>query len=162
MSPNKYVPHVYVLPEDDANSQMVNGFLLWPTLNHRVIRVMHPCGGWSKVIDAFIENHVADMRSYPERRLVLIVDFDDVADRFDSVKDTIPPDLLDRVFVIGVQDNPETLRQCIAMSFETIGKELARDCAHNTNVLWGHPQLNHNSTELHRMIRNIKPFLFSM
>jgi hypothetical protein len=28
MSVNKYHPHVLVLPEDDANRQLANGFLL--------------------------------------------------------------------------------------------------------------------------------------
>jgi hypothetical protein len=28
MSVNKYLPHVLVLPEDDANRQMANGFFL--------------------------------------------------------------------------------------------------------------------------------------
>ena len=34
---NKYLPHVYVLPEDDANRQIVNGFFLNPYLKTNAI-----------------------------------------------------------------------------------------------------------------------------
>jgi hypothetical protein len=36
MSANKYKPHVVVLPEDDANRQLANGFL-----THPVVPVTH-------------------------------------------------------------------------------------------------------------------------
>jgi hypothetical protein len=33
MSPNQYKPHILVLPEDDANRQIANGFIQSPNLN---------------------------------------------------------------------------------------------------------------------------------
>lgn len=47
MSINKYKAHLLVLPEDDANRQMANGFILDPNLNERVIQVLPPVGGWN-------------------------------------------------------------------------------------------------------------------
>lgn len=35
MSVNKYSPHVLVLPEDKANSEIANGFLLHPFIKER-------------------------------------------------------------------------------------------------------------------------------
>lgn len=42
-----------MLPEDDANRQIANGFLLNPNLNIRAIRILTPSGGWLKAIDSF-------------------------------------------------------------------------------------------------------------
>ena len=42
MSVNVYNPHVLVLPEDDANRQIANGFLLEPSIKHRNIQVLTP------------------------------------------------------------------------------------------------------------------------
>jgi hypothetical protein len=48
VSVNVFKPHVLVLPEDDANRQIVNGFLLDPSLNLRAIQALpiaKVCGG---------------------------------------------------------------------------------------------------------------------
>jgi hypothetical protein len=53
-SANKYAPHVLVLPEDDANSDIANGFVLHVALDSRAIQVLRCAGGWAKVRDAFL------------------------------------------------------------------------------------------------------------
>ena len=59
MSANKNKLHVLVLPEDDANRQMLNGFLLeFPT---RQIQGLPVAGGWKKVLSQFNSNEVAGM-----------------------------------------------------------------------------------------------------
>lgn len=55
---NKYLPNVYVLPEDDANRQIVNGFLLNPDLKTNAIKLLPNVGGWQKVVDAFKDVHI--------------------------------------------------------------------------------------------------------
>jgi hypothetical protein len=45
MSVNRYQPHVLVLPEDDANRQMANGFLLDQYLSTRKIQVLEEVDG---------------------------------------------------------------------------------------------------------------------
>ena len=46
---NKYLPHIHVLAEDDANRQIVNGFLL--ELNdNRAVKVLPLAGGWTKAV----------------------------------------------------------------------------------------------------------------
>ncbi|MTJ55420.1 hypothetical protein FJR38_23460 [Anabaena sp. UHCC 0253] len=66
-----------------------------------------------------------------------------------------------RVFVLGVQSNPESLKRDIQKNFETIGESLATDCVENNHKLWEHHLLIHNKPELERMILSVKPFLFS-
>lgn len=46
MSVNAYADHVLVLPEDDANRELTNGFLQEPALNPRAIQVLPVAHGW--------------------------------------------------------------------------------------------------------------------
>jgi len=50
MSVNRHSPHVYVLPEDDANRQIANGFLLDPSIVDYRIRVLEEAGGWKETL----------------------------------------------------------------------------------------------------------------
>lgn len=163
MTVNKYQDHILVLPEDDANRQIVIGFILNSNvINERAIQVLPIANGWGKVVDNFQDNHVSEMRRLPKRMMVLLIDFDeDYDNRFKYVKDRIPDDLENRVFVIGVLSEPEKLRSDIRKSFENIGETLAKDCPDKTNELWGHDLLKHNKMELDRMILFVKPFLFN-
>lgn len=160
MSVNKHKPHLFVLPEDDANRQIANGFLLCPSLNGRAIQVLSSCGGWSKVLDFFTTEHVPAMRQYQERRIVLLIDLDDKDNRLSCVAGQIPGELKERVFILGVKSDPEELRKNIGETLENIGKTLAQECFDNANRVWGHDLLKDNKSELDRMILKIKPFLF--
>jgi len=161
MSVNKYLPHVLVLPEDKADADMANGFLLHPQLNERSIQVLPPARGWRAVAEKFRRDYVSTMRQYSGRRMVLLIDFDEKDDRFEVISQQIPDDLKNRVFILGVADEPETLRKSLGKSFESIGETLAANCSDNTDGLWGHDFLRHNKTELERMISSVKPFIFN-
>ncbi len=161
MSVNNYRPHILVLPEDSANSEIANGFLLNPDLNERLIQVLPFVRGWMTVINKFMDDHAPKMRLYPERMIVLLIDFDEQEDRLAYVEQKIPSDLKDRVFVLGVLSEPEQLRSDIKKSFEEIGETLATDCSDNTDQLWSHDLLKHNKIELGRMVTAVKPFLFN-
>jgi hypothetical protein len=168
MGVNKYQPHLLVLPEDDANRQIANGFILNSTINEPTVQILPIAHGWVKVVDSFKDNHIAEMRRLPNRMIVLLMDFDLRGDRLSYVKNQIPSDLKDRVFVLGVLSEPEDLKG-IKNKFETIGtgklenigETLAQDCADSTNEFWGHDLLKHNKAELDRMSLSVKPFLFS-
>jgi hypothetical protein len=70
MSLNRRRPHVFVLPEDDANRNLANGFVLDVT-NARQIRILPGVGGWRHVAEIFNSDHVHEMRKYPDRFMVL-------------------------------------------------------------------------------------------
>ncbi len=161
MSVNKYQPHIIVLPEDCANSEMANGFWLHPRLNGRLMQVLPFVRGWKTVVEKFTDDFVPTMRQYPNRKIVLLIDFDQDENRLDYVKQQIPEDLNDRVFILGVLSEPEDLKRNLRKSFEEIGETLATDCSDHTDELWNHDLLKHNKTELDRMISSVKPFLFS-
>lgn len=162
MGASKYKPHILVLPEDDANRQIANGFVLDPNLNERVIQILPSAGGWSKVLNEFKTIHVSHMKQYPERRIVLIMDFDDMPqDRLGKLQAEVPEELTDRVFILGVLSEPEKLKANIRKSYEDIGKSLSHECSDNIQILWRHDLLKHNENELYRMVKFIKPFLFN-
>ena len=54
MGVNKALPHVHVLPEDDANRQLALGFFLEisPQRSSQ-IKILPVAGGWTKVRDSF-------------------------------------------------------------------------------------------------------------
>ncbi len=157
---NRYQPHLLVIPEDDANRQIANGFLQEVTVNQRRIQVLDEVGGWHNVIGSFLSNRYLEMQIYKERHVLLILDFDNDPTRFATVRSQIPPEVEDRVYILGSHSTPEPLRKDLG-SFETIGLRLAQACRNSTNDGWEHRLLAHNSPEVARMRMQVRPFLFS-
>jgi len=162
MSADKHQPHVLVLPEDDANRQLAKGFLLDQSFSARRIQVLRVAGGWKKVLDRFESDHIGGMERYPDRLMVLLIDFHGDKDRVTYAKKIIPERLIDRVFVLGVLTEPEDLRKAGFGNYETIGLALAQDCRDETDTTWGHDLLRHNSTEIGRLRDRVRPFLFEI
>jgi hypothetical protein len=158
MAVNKYLPHIFILPEDDANRQLAIGFNL--KVPSRQLQVLTEAGGWARVRDTFVSDHIKGMEKFPQRHMVLVVDFDDNPGRLDQVKQGIPDHLHDRVFVIGSLSTPEALRQAGLGSYETIGSALAGDCRDGVAVTWEHELLQHNESELARLRESICDVLF--
>jgi hypothetical protein len=139
MSVNNHVRHVLVLPEDDANRQLANGFQLDHALDTRRMQVLGVAGGWVKVVDSFKEEHIPVMDRNANRYMVLLIDCDKRGDRLDKVRAEIPERLKERVFVLGAWTKPEELRQALGPY----------------DVL-----LRHNAGELERLREHVRPILF--
>lgn len=160
MSVNRYQPHVFVLPEDRANSQLANGFLLDEALVPRKMQVLEEAGGWAEVLKRFRSDHVRGMDACPGRFMVLLIDFDGQEDRLDRARAVIPDHLKDRVFVLGAWTEPEALRAALG-DYETIGKALAKDCREGTDTTWEHNLLRHNASEIGRLRERVRRILFA-
>jgi hypothetical protein len=161
MGVNREKPHVFVLPEDDANHQLATGFALG--LDQLVggrFKVLPVARGWIRVLDLFLSDHVAGMRIYPEGFMILLVDFDGDGARLQNVHARIPSDLVDRVFVLGSWLEPQDLTRSGLGSYEEIGLSLAQDCSQRTNVIWDHSLLRHNADELARLRQQVQRILF--
>lgn len=156
---NSMVPHVLVLPEDDANRQLANGFQLDHSLDTRRMQILEVAGGWLEVLKRFKEDHVAEMKLNTNRHMVLLIDFDRRENRLQEITAEIPAQLNERVFVLGTWSEPERLRQALG-SYEKIGKALAKDCRDNSNDTWAHDLLKHNAGELERLRQRVRPILF--
>lgn len=161
MSANSYRPHLHVLPEDDANRQLANGFCRDVGLITRSMQVLPAAGGWVKALEQFEAEHVGGMVKYPNRHMLLLIDFDGRLERLADAKARIPGQVADRVFVLGVLTQPEELKSAMATSYEEIGMALAQDCREGTDVTWGHDLLRHNADEIERLRHTMRPFLFA-
>ncbi len=161
MMVNRYHPHVLVLPEDDANRQMANGFVLGldPSVIAR-IQILEEAGGWGEVLKRFVSVHVGRMNRFTGQHVVLLIDFDGSRDRLRIAQDRIPKHLIDRVFVLGVLTEPEALKGAGFGPYETIGREMAKDCRERTDTIWTHELLRHNSNEIERLRQHVRPILF--
>jgi len=159
MSVNRHQPHVFVLPEDDANRQMANGFTLHWSLIPRRMQVLEEAGGWLQVLERFKTDQVVGMSQFADRFVILLIDFDGREDRIQAVRAEIPEPLRNRVFVLGTLTQPEELRQALG-TYETIGLAMAKDCQEGTNATWSHRLLSHNAVELDRLRSQVSPFLF--
>lgn len=161
MSVNKYREHVFVIPEDRANEQVANGFILQDQIDLRRIQVLPCADGWPGVREKLVAEYVEYLRSNEKGHVVLIVDFDgQYPTRREAFCEVTPDDVADRVFVIGVRDNPEATRQIFGRSFEEIGLSLAADCSTGANEVWGHEHFLHNEPDLIRLKQIVGPFLF--
>jgi len=159
MSVNKYQPHVYVIPEDDANRQLANGFAL--EVQHiRQLKLLSPAGGWLSLCEKFRSEHIVEMRRFPQRHVVLLLDFDDQSDRRDRVMKDVPDDIKNRVFVLGAKSEPEALKQAGLGHFEEIGIQLALECRDGIIDLWSHDLLQHNASEIVRLRETVREILF--
>jgi len=160
VSVNKYKPHVLVLPEDDANRQLANGFILHPDLPARTIQVLEEVGGWLVVLTRFLDDHVAEMECNANRFMILLIDFDADPNRLQHAKGRIPAHLADRVFLFGAWSEPEALRRALAGTYEQIGRKLADDCHEGADNTWRHELLRHNAVEIDRLRASVRPILF--
>ena len=160
---NRYDDHLLILPEDKANELIANGFIEHQSVADRRVMVLERARGWEPAVEIFERDLAQTMRNYPKRFLLLVIDFDHRGDRRDYVETKIPPDLRDRVFVLGTWSEPERLKADLnGRSFEAIGKALADDCYRGTDTLWSHPLLEHNKAELARLREQVRPFLFDL
>ncbi|MEA5419480.1 hypothetical protein VB712_09600 [Spirulina sp. CCNP1310] len=162
MSSNNYLPHLVILPEDEADAKIAHGFTLNLQINQRAIQVLPYAGGWKVVVGKFIKDHATKMRQYLERRFLLLIDFDkQLQNRLPYIQNQIPENVRDRVFILGVFSKPEKLGSALGKKLESIGEEIADNCEQNSNQFWQHDLLKHNQAELERMIADVKPFLFA-
>ena len=100
------------------------------------------------------------MTKYPDRNIVIVIDFDGDVDRLKGLHDRIPSELEDRVFILGIASNAEDLKRAFGVSFENIGKNLAIDCHEDSTKFWGHELLEVNALEVSRLREYIDPILF--
>ncbi len=149
-----------MLPEDDANTRLANAFHKYVDWNrYHQMQVLPEAGGWMEVLKRFNKDEVQGMDRWPDRFMLLLIDFDDKQDRLDTAKAEIPARLIDRVFILGTLSEPEDLRAEIG-DYDVIGSALAKDCREETDATWAHPLLQHNTSELDRLRQNVRPILF--
>jgi hypothetical protein len=123
---NKYKDHLYIIPEDDRDRQIADGFVLHHAVDVRWVQVMALAGGWSNVLKTFQVEYIQILLNYPNAHVVMHFDFDGhIEERRNEFEQAIPDEFKDRVFVIGAKDNHETLKKGLNTGFEEIGTSFA-------------------------------------
>jgi hypothetical protein len=161
VSSNLYQDHLIVVPEDRPYRKIAKGFEgAVPTRGARRIQVMPEAGGWLEAVKQ-VETDLHKLRRYPERRLVLLIDFDGDANRRLYVEDRIPQEVKDRVFLLGSFEEAEDLTPGLGHP-ESIGGQVGRACEASHDGPWGHELLRHNATELDRLSTFARSLLFGI
>jgi hypothetical protein len=111
------------------------------------------------VLERFNSDELKGMEAWPQRFMILLMDFDGREDRLDRAKATISKSVADRVFVLGAWTYPEALKADLG-SYEQIGSAMADDCRNEANDIWGHSLLQHNASELERLRQLVRSVLF--
>jgi len=159
---NRYLPHVYIIPEDDRDRQLADGFIFYDQVNALRVQVMPPPGGWARVLNTFKDEYIRRLRGDLMGHVVMLIDFDgDYTNRRKEFEDAIPDDLKNRVFVVGSKETPELLKRAMAKNYEQIGAMLAEDCFDNTVHNWNHDHLIHNEPDRRQLVDIVKPILFA-
>lgn len=117
-------------------------------------------GGWLNVVSQCASEHVRELARNPERYVLLLLDFDEDADRLHRVREQIPAMVADRVFVLGCWSEPERLKQKLGGTLEGIGQTLAGECRNGSGEVWKHALLAQSAGELVRLRAQVRPFLF--
>jgi hypothetical protein len=156
---NKYLPHIQIFPEDDANRDIVQALLLEIGAKTSRYKVFPTQKGWIHVLDNFAAYAVTGMRTFPQRYVVLIIDLDDKAARLAEAQKKIPLDLADRVFIFGCLSEPERLKVDFG-NFDAVGEALGKSCLDQGKPSWGHPLLKVNLPELTRFREVLCPHIF--
>lgn len=150
MSINIYREHVIVVPEDEADRQLANGFEQHHSVRHRTIQIMPIAGGWPALFDLFRKEYASYVRKYPKAHIVLIVDFDDDIEsrlrQYDRVLSEFPDRAVweNRVYLLGATKDPEQLSSHLKLTKTQIGLQLAEECERGEFDLWNHELLAHN------------------
>lgn len=165
MSANKYKPHLNVLCEDEINQDIMRGFLLGYqsydfSIPSKINIIPTVAGGWSNVVGSF-ESHWKDyLAKHQNAYLLMLIDFDENIERIDEIKQKIPQELKDRVFILGCFDEPEDLKSDahqamskhrFSVNNESIGKVLFLECKDDKLELWQSEHLKHNLQEIERL-----------
>lgn len=157
---NKYNSHLWIIPEDEEDAQIIRGFLLNHNINQRKVQLRPLANGWPKAVE-LINN--MELSKYQGRHLVLVIDFDnDFSNRFEEIQGKIDNDIKNRVYILGAKKEPKNLKNSLKKNLETIGKDIAAECENNSHDWLTDEMLKHNKAEIIRLEQDVKPFLFEI
>lgn len=162
MAANRYAPHLYVIPEDDANRQIAVGFEKDYRIKPRSIQIIGPAGGWKKALEKLSDDYYRILESNHNSRVLVIIDCDGDAERISRALGEVPAHLRGRVFIVGTMSEPEVLKKTFNTTLEKIGQAIADECFDENVKLWNHEQLIHNSSEVERLKRDLFSIVFDI
>ena len=151
MAANKHIPHLYVIPEDDANRQMAVGFEKDDRIRARAIQIVAPAGGWVKALEKLEVDYFTLLRSNQNSHVLVLIDCDAKSNRINNAFAKVPSEIKERVFILGTLNEPEVLKRSLNTPLEKIGELIIEECFDANQKIWQHEQLKHNATEVARL-----------
>jgi hypothetical protein len=158
MAVNYRRAHLVVLSEDDATRSLAVGF---SDRASGPIEIRKPAGGWPNVLEQFKQVYVGHLNRYADAHVLMLIDFDrKFPTRLAYFQEQIPTNLADRVYILGAEDEAETLKREERLHLGPLGAQLADECRHQKHVHWLCPQLVQNQPEIARLNAAVRRFLF--
>jgi hypothetical protein len=162
MSANKHKPHLIVIPEDEHDAEICRGFHD-ELLGIRQFQVEPPAGGWLQASASGTNvARTIGLSGNANCHLLIVVDFDNQnpTSRLEEIKTEFSVAAKERLFVLGLRDEPSNMQERFGCSRFQLGQKLAEACRNDDQTLWEHEQLAHNAEELGRLRSAVRPFLF--
>ncbi len=157
---NKYQFALLVVPEDQANKDLVIGARdSQPNTIQNKIRIEPVPGGRDEVWTATIHDYLPRLERYERWHLVLVIDHDaDVPKIQQHFDELIPQSLKSRVWVLGCRSEPESCRSRLGRPgpLRELGSELFNSCMTQLSPLWDHNELNHNKAQLESLRKTLQ------
>ena len=166
MSVNKYKKHVMVYAEDEATKQLAESFLNDDGFDLRRV-TLQKCQGWKDAVERAKRDGQLDKG---ERRAVVLIDLDGASTRVTDIKNAVPADLQERIFIIGWTGCIEQLKinaNCRGIGFQKLGEQLAADFRGSCAGIWTNqafvqmhePDTKTGASECQRLRQHVLPLI---
>lgn len=158
---NKFKPHLFIVPEDDADRQIAVGFQMHLEAKGEM-QIVDVARGWLKVVGVIKDEYVPLLKNNLNSHVLGIIDCDKDADRIAGQLENFPEDIRNRIFLLGVNENPQEFKRSAKMHFAEIGEKLADECYKDELDLWNHEMLSYSSSEALRAKDVLRELVFGL
>jgi len=150
---DKFKPHLFIVPEDDADRQIAVGFQMHLEAKGEM-QIVDVARGWLKVVGVIKDEYVPLLKNNLNSHVLGIIDCDKDADRIAEQLENFPEDIRNRIFLLGVRS--------AKMHFAEIGEKLADECYKDELDLWNHEMLSYSSSEALRAKDVLRELVFGL
>ena len=158
---NKFKPHLFIVPEDDADRQIAVGFQMHLEAKGEM-QIVDVARGWLKVVGVIKDEYVPLLKNNLNSHVLGIIDCDKDVDRIAEQLENFPEDIRNRIFLLGVNENPQEFKRSAKMHFAEIGEKLADECYKDELDLWNHEMLSYSSSEALRAKDVLRELVFGL
>lgn len=153
MSVNRYEPYLIVLCEDNAYKDIFLGFEI---SEHPQISLKPVYQGFDDILFQLTNPNSMtskELKRYNKSYVLALTDADldsQSESNIKKLKDSIPNEYKDRVFVMGSKYEAENIKRAIIGKgkWKGVSQELEKSCRDENCELWRDEMLNHNMEEI--------------
>ena len=136
-----YGCEVVVYPEDAATKDLAVALTESKCgsvfKQNKTITVKRPCGGKDNAVETALKN--CDLKRFPNRRIIILIDFDKCNTTLAKIKQKIPPEYVGKFFILGWTGEIEDLKSevgCAGTGFNRLAERLVDDCFPQCHGVW--------------------------